>query len=330
MLFIFSILLSCGKEDIVLKSEGGFPDSPENLEFLNTPYDDYKSDLAPGVYDIYDFVFSSNRNSGGKDYDILLFSIGISYPFDEDVLSISESSGKTSNHFFLGEMLDILNSSGEELGPYIYFLPEDDEQPGGQEFILFYTSIPAGKSDIKYMMNESTLTNSGGYAYIQSGPFHANIINTETYNEAYLSISNNYLYFCSDRDGSYDIYRVKIDEGVSLSEFLSRPFSGVEKIENLNSSYQDKCPYVIDNFMVFTSNRPGGSGGYDLYFSRMTDDDWTDPQNFGSSINSESDDYRPVLRLYDDIPNDLMVFSSDRKGGLGGFDLYYAGIDETR
>ena len=49
--------------------------------------------------------------------------------------------------------------------------------------------------------------------------------------------------------------------------------------------------------------------------------------NFGAVINTEFDEYRPAL-FEEDVDNDrdMMVFSSDKPGGKGGFDLYFVGV----
>jgi hypothetical protein len=79
--------------------------------------------------------------------------------------------------------------------------------------------------------------------------------------------------------------------------------------------------------MVFASNREGGLGGYDLYYSVFTKGQWSAPVNFGPSINTASDEYRPVLGSDEEFTNVFMMFSSNRPGGHGGFDLYFTGID---
>jgi len=95
----------------------------------------------------------------------------------------------------------------------------------------------------------------------------------------------------------------------------------------LSSGSDDKCPYIQGNRMVFTSDRPGGFGGFDLYYSVFTDGNWSDPVNFGDKINTPYNEYRPIVKTFDfEFTNDMMIFSSDRPGGLGGFDLYYVGI----
>jgi hypothetical protein len=78
--------------------------------------------------------------------------------------------------------------------------------------------------------------------------------------------------------------------------------------------------------MVFASNRPGGSGVFDLYYSILRDGEWSSPVNLGEPINSASDEYRPILGGHIDFNNRYMMFSSNRPGGKGGFDLYYTGV----
>ena len=80
------------------------------------------------------------------------------------------------------------------------------------------------------------------------------------------------------------------------------------------------------NLMVFVSNNSSGFGGYDLWYSMFENGIWNEPQNFGSEINTEFDEYRPVIEYFPESNNDLMIFSSNRPGGKGGFDLYYTGI----
>ena len=79
--------------------------------------------------------------------------------------------------------------------------------------------------------------------------------------------------------------------------------------------------------MVFTSDRPGGFGGFDLYYSLFRNGKWNSPVNFGPKINTSSDEYRPLLGFYSGFENIYLIFSSDRPGGLGGFDLYFTGLE---
>jgi hypothetical protein len=48
-----------------------------------------------------------------------------------------------------------------------------------------------------------------------------------------------------------------------------------------------------------------------------------------AEVNSEYDEYRPITHYEYGFDNNLMIFSSNRPGGKGGFDLYYVGIPKS-
>ena len=138
------------------------------------------------------------------------------------------------------------------------------------------------------------------------------------------------MYFCSDRGGGYDIYKVDKPVEMDILEYLIQdtvlPFT---KINTVSSPADDKCPFVNGNLMVFTSDREGGYGGFDLYYSTYENGVWSDPVNFGDTINSKFDEYRPITVNCERFSNTLMIFSSNRTGGHGGYDLYYVGIPQS-
>ncbi|TAK50526.1 MAG: hypothetical protein EPO28_00165, partial [Saprospiraceae bacterium] len=72
------------------------------------------------------------------------------------------------------------------------------------------------------------------------------------------------------------------------------------------------------NALYFSSNRPGGYGGYDLYVSYKTGGTWSAPENLGPAINSLGNEISPF--------NDgtSLYFSSDYHRGFGGFDIFKA------
>ncbi len=74
-------------------------------------------------------------------------------------------------------------------------------------------------------------------------------------------------------------------------------------------------------YLLFSSDRPGGSGGYDLWASLM--DSSMEPiqvRNLGNVINSAGDEEAPYLHE----KSRTLVFSSNGRVGMGGFDIYYA------
>lgn len=218
---IILIMYSCKDDRIFLKSEHGFPDSPTNLSIFNSEYDDYNSKLEPGVYDMYTLVFSSNRNSHGNDFDIVLFSLGMRYPFEEDVVSIYESSGVSGKYLHIRSMQSTINSSKNEYGPYIFNcnLNNDKFQ---EEFIFFYAREENNKLDIKYMINEGVLSENKTIRYKWTGPFDFNLVNTEENSEAYISLNNDIVYYCSNDGGDYDIYQKNIPSDIDIIDFLAK------------------------------------------------------------------------------------------------------------
>lgn len=98
------------------------------------------------------------------------------------------------------------------------------------------------------------------------------------------------------------------------------------KPENLgssvNSRYWDSQPALSADGRVlyFASNRPGGQGKRDLWFSALSGTGWGEPQNLGASINTPYDETTPFIH----VNNDLLFFSSEGHPGLGGFDLFFS------
>ncbi len=68
-----------------------------------------------------------------------------------------------------------------------------------------------------------------------------------------------------------------------------------------------------------------GSFGCDLFETRKTGDTWSQPKNLGPSVNSSSWDSQPSLSA----DGRELYFASDRKGGLGGYDIWYSQLTET-
>ncbi len=73
--------------------------------------------------------------------------------------------------------------------------------------------------------------------------------------------------------------------------------------------------------LYFSSNRPGGIGGTDLYVSENLNGGWGTPKNLGDKINTEGNEMFPFIS-----GDSLLYFSSDGQSGLGGLDIYRANL----
>jgi outer membrane protein OmpA-like peptidoglycan-associated protein len=118
-----------------------------------------------------------------------------------------------------------------------------------------------------------------------------------------IDTENNILYFSSNQgeNDDYDLYLSKMD---SLGKF-----STIQKLPQVNSVANEAFPYVFKNLLFFASNREGGMGNYDVYYSKMEEGQLSTPVLLPSPINSGSDDFS--LSLLDSLP--LGFFSSNRK-----------------
>jgi len=323
------LLISCEPE--TRYSTGTFPDTPVNMGAINTEFDDYNSDI-PVLGGTFPLCFSSNRNSYGEDYDIVYNLIDVWMSKKTGVLTVEENTSGNLDVFQrylnLLNALTVINTDADELGPFIIPQGGGSKKVGSgnqpfQNFVVLYASDEGGDLNIRMTDN---LTDD-----VYSAPVDVAFLNSEM-DDAYPTVNSDSsgIYFCSNRGGGdFDIYFSEIStEGTFYEALTSGEGNQVNAVAVLSSGYDDKCPYIIGSLMVFASDRPGGYGGFDLWYSVFDGSDWSFPVNFGDKINTEYDEYRPIVNEFKyDFTNDFMIFSSNRPGGAGGFDLYYVGIE---
>lgn len=339
LIIIFTLtLISCFKEKY---ETGHFKESVINFGDVNSEYDDYNS-TAPFIYYRYLFHFSSNRNSSGNDFDIVGENMYIDWSKTNGTLEIG--TDLSDDRFdYLMPMFDSINTSCNELGPYsLGFRQDISYSEVLWTDLLMFANDCEGHYDIKFIYSE--LHNTTGETTTEIKSIQSvDYLNSDA-NDLYPTFYGNDLYyfdewgieaskiekilFCSDREGTFDLFSVNVPSDSSLIKTLKAD-SQFEVINlDINSEQDDKCPFVNGKLLVFASNRTGGYGGYDLYYSEYKNGNWTEPKNFGDKINSEYDEYRPITLHYHDFDNNLMVFSSNRPEGKGGFDLYHVGIKQ--
>ena len=91
---------------------------------------------------------------------------------------------------------------------------------------------------------------------------------------------------------------------------------------SVNTEFMDHClAFSVDGDEAFwTSTRPGGLGGNDIWTSRRVDGAWTEPENLGPAINSPASEHHSIPS-----PDGRSLHvTSDRAGGFGGDDMYVA------
>ncbi len=138
-------------------------------------------------------------------------------------------------------------------------------------------------------------------------------------NEGAQSISSDgrsmYFTACDRNDGHgrCDIY---------YSVFDGKRWSpGINVGSPVNSQYWESQPSINANgkMLFFVSNRPGGMGGMDIWYSvGKTNGKWNTPVNPGKTINTAGDEFSPFIYFN----GKTLYFSSDGRESFGGFDIY--------
>jgi outer membrane protein OmpA-like peptidoglycan-associated protein len=90
------------------------------------------------------------------------------------------------------------------------------------------------------------------------------------------------------------------------------------------SAYAHPAISPDGEWLYFTSNMPGGKGGYDIWRVRLTTSGLGGVENLAAPINTAGDEMFPTFR-----PNGDLYFSSNGHEGMGGLDIYIAKPIET-
>ncbi len=88
----------------------------------------------------------------------------------------------------------------------------------------------------------------------------------------------------------------------------------------VNSRYSEKHPSISADgrTLYFSSNRPGGSGSYDIWMSDWNGERWSDPVNLGDSVNTTGVEQSPFIHP----DQQSLYFSSTGWPGMGQGDLF--------
>lgn len=140
----------------------------------------------------------------------------------------------------------------------------------------------------------------------------ANICFNEDASEVWFNrceMSGEYKYRC-------DIYNAQLENG---------RWTYPQKISINNDQYTSTQPFFFvdsaDNeVLYFVSDRPGGVGQLDIWFSVRKDGKYNVPTNLGSIVNSPGNEITPFF----DMESGRLYFSSDWYYGLGGYDIFYS------
>jgi tetratricopeptide (TPR) repeat protein len=211
----------------------------------------------------------------------------------------------------------VVNSTHHEYAPLVY----------GPENELFFTSrrpqTTGGKQDPNgaYFEDIYRSIKESGY-WTAPEPLNENI-NTAT-NDASVGISQDgqilYLFRTNDDLVSGDLYESRLTaDGWGVPKKLG---------PEINSNYVESSASISNDERVlyFSSNRPGGYGGKDIYrVVKLPTGNWSKAQNLGPTINTPYDEDAPFIH----VDNKSLYFSSNGHKTMGGYDIFVSELGEN-
>jgi outer membrane protein OmpA-like peptidoglycan-associated protein/tetratricopeptide (TPR) repeat protein len=193
-----------------------------------------------------------------------------------------------------------INSADNEYFPGI---PADDQT-------LIFTRLINGRNEDFYISTKQ----GESYSLAKNMGFP---INTDG-NEGTISLSadGQYIFYTAcNREGGYgscDLYLSKLD-----GLFWSEPINLGPPI-NTRAWESQPCLSYDGKTIYFSSNRPGGYGQSDIWYTTYKEGRWTPPINLGPEINTTADEQSPHIAKDDQT----LYFNSSGHPGMGGVDLY--------
>lgn len=167
---------------------------------------------------------------------------------------------------------------------------------------------------------QAIATNSG---WSKTSEFESKINDKEAHNaNICFGVDNNTVYFSRSRSDDNH----KIVSEIYTSEIKDGKWLKAAKLpDKINTpGYTTTQPFIYESneykVLLFVSDRPGGFGKLDIWYSIIKDNKYHDPVNLGSNINTPGDEVTPFYH----VPTQTLYFSSDWHKGLGGLDIFYS------
>lgn len=150
------------------------------------------------------------------------------------------------------------------------------------------------------------------------------VVNSKNYNSGPASIDSlrDMIYFTKNNFQLGEAVTNKKGD-VTLKIFSARKvndhWKDIKELEFNDKEYSCAFPSINaqGNMIFFTSDRAGGFGGKDIYYSTLTNGTWSKPKNAGNKINTKGDERYPFIHS-----DGTLYFSSTGLPGFGSMDIF--------
>jgi hypothetical protein len=133
--------------------------------------------------------------------------------------------------------------------------------------------------------------------------------------------------------GDWDLYRVPLRTPGNAANETLPTYGEPEFLSKINTGWNELHAAMPGSgqLLYFSSDRPEGIGGYDLWMSRWFEGDFIAPENLGKPINSRKDEMHPafsnrgenllyVSNVYSIHPQALKYYRAESRQVLSRFD----------
>lgn len=208
-----------------------------------------------------------------------------------NTLGFNTSDSEITPTFFKKGLI-YARSSGDEISP----------RTSISFYNLFFTEL---KSDSLWIISKLANVNS---ELNEAAPFYDAV--------------DKKLYFT--RNNYYRGRTIKAKDGevkleLFFSTYMDNKFNSPRPLIVNSKTYSVGQPSISadGNVLIFASDKPGGYGGTDLYYTVKRGTNWAPAKNLGQAINSAGDELYPYLS-----PEGELYFASNYLPGFGGFDIF--------
>ncbi|MEC3881154.1 OmpA family protein [Parapedobacter sp. 10938] len=221
--------------------------------------------------------------------------------------------------------------AGDDLNNADYHIGPVSRAPSGE---LFVTRTHSGREgDVSREQGKRYRTNTLELYMYNEGPdgwtaepFAYNNVREYSVGHATVTADGQTLYFVSDMPGGQggtDIWYCERQADGSWGEPLNAGAT-------INSVGDELFPNIAaDGTLYYSSDGFAGMGGLDIFRATGSQSAWTAPQNLKFPINSAGDDFA-YLTSVEDEDRYRGFLSSNRKGGVGGDDIYSFSFEKPK
>lgn len=241
------------------------------------------------------------------------------------VKNLSEDQFKKSTYYV--EMVNQIDFLETHISHFMSIEKEELPHPMNEFQLQYFPVLTAGGEQILFTRREGVGSANNEDIYTSfldslghwSKPFNLSTTINSHYNEGTCTVTadgNVLIYTSCDAPDSFG----------SCDLFISRKKNGIWQLpENMgkkvNSTSWDSQPSLSADGRVlfFSSNRKGGYGGNDIWYSvLLADQSWSEAKNLGSVINTSKDEISPFMFFN----NEQLFFASSGHLGFGGMDIF--------